>query len=153
MQVTTRYDVAIGMGFTSSFSSKGNEMARFTVGAVVALAVTLLVGCDSKHEAAAKDMISGMNEFADALAGIKSNTDFVDAKPKLEKISAKMKDLVNTAKDLPKLSAEEEKKMEEKFKGEMEKVMTRVQSEMERLSKIGVSPMELGRLMSGGAGM
>ena len=107
------------------------------------LMLLTFTGCDSKQESARKKMISLMNDYADTLGDIKSNTDFVDAKPKIEKVGAKMKDLMNEVKALPTPPADEEKKLDEKFEPDMKKAEARIQTEMERLGKLGVNPFEI----------
>ncbi len=120
-------------------------MKRSTLALSVLLALMMLAptGCESKREKAQDKMIGLMDEYADILSGIKSNTDFVDAKPKLERLGAKMKDLANEVKDLPKPTDEETKALQKKFEARSEKTGKRVQSELERLAKIGVSPFEV----------
>lgn len=111
--------------------------------ALMVFAMLCPAGCKSKQEKAEQKLIGLMNDYADTLAGIKSNTDFVDAKPKLERLGAKVKDAMNEFKALPKPSADEEKKMRQKFDADGEKVSKRIENEMERLAKIGVSPADL----------
>lgn len=111
--------------------------------ALMLFALLCPAGCKSKQEKAEQNLISLMNEYADALAGIKSNTDFLDAKPKLERIGAKVKDAMNEMKTMPKPSADEEKKLRQKFETDGEKASKRIENEMERLAKIGVSPADL----------
>lgn len=103
----------------------------------------LPMGCDSKQEKVQKNMTSLMGEYADVLEGIKTNTDFIDAKPKLERIGAKMKDLMNEYKALPTPTADEQKKMNKEFEESNKKVTERISKEMQRLEKVGVSPMQL----------
>jgi hypothetical protein len=111
--------------------------------ALLGVMLIAAVGCESKQEKAQDKMVGLMNDYADALAGIKSNTDFIDAKPKLERIGAKMKDAMNEYKNLPKPSADEQKKLEKKFNDSGEKVSKRIQDQIQRLAKIGVSPIDL----------
>jgi hypothetical protein len=111
--------------------------------ALAGLTLLSFTGCDSKQESARKKMISLMNDYADTLGDIKSNADFVDAKPKIEKVGAKMKDLLNEVKALPTPPADEEKKLDDKFEPETKKAEGRIQTEVERLSNLGVNPLEI----------
>jgi vacuolar-type H+-ATPase subunit I/STV1 len=115
---------------------------------VCALATTVMLvlsvaGCDTKHEAAQKKMTSLMSEYADVLEGIKSNADLVDAKPRLEKIGARMKDMTTEIKALPAPTADEQKALSQKFDADTRKVGDRISAQMQRLEKIGVSPFEV----------
>ena len=113
---------------------------RFMAVAIIGLLVCVgLPGCGSDQEKAADKQISMMNEFADDLAKIKTNADLVDSKPTLEKLGAKMKDLANDQKKLPKPTADEQAALEKKYKPDAEKAGTRIEDEMKRLSK-DVSP-------------
>ncbi len=111
--------------------------------ALAGLTLLSFTGCDSKQESARKKMIGLMNDYADTLADIKSNADFVDAKPKIEKVGAKMKDLMNEVKALPTPAPDEEKKLDDKFGPDAKKAEGRIQTEVERLSNLGVNPLEI----------
>jgi hypothetical protein len=116
---------------------------RFATWMTVGFLLLPLVGCDSAHEKAQKKMISYMGDYADILSGIKSNTDFVDAKPKLERLGAQIKDLAKETKALPQPTADEQKKLGQQFEADSKQVSDRLQSEMQRLEKIGVSPLDV----------
>jgi hypothetical protein len=94
-----------------------------------------LIGCDSKREAAMDDMLDASEDMVDQMAKIKSNTDLVDAKPKLEKLGARMKDEMKKMNDLGTPTAEEQAKIEKKFKPRMDKLQARMKDEMNRMSK------------------
>jgi hypothetical protein len=116
-------------------------MARriLTVSIIGLLFFAGLPGCSSDQEKAVDKQIALMNEFADKLESIKSNTDLVSAKPDLEKLGAKMKDLANDEKKLPKPTADETAALEKKYKPDEDKASARIQEQMTRLAK-DVSP-------------
>jgi hypothetical protein len=101
------------------------------------------MGCKSKHEKAQEKMSGLLDQFADILTGIKSNTDFVDAKPKLERLGAQMKDVRNEIKALPTPSADEQKKLDKEFDTQTKASSERIQKELHRLDNLGVSPLEV----------
>ncbi len=115
--------------------------------AALVLALVMLPGCKSKHEKLQDKMISVLNDMADVLSGIKSNADFVAAKPKLEMLGARMKDINNEAAALPKPSADEDKKMTKELEERSKTASNRIATEMQRLAGLGVSPMALSEAM------
>jgi hypothetical protein len=119
--------------------------------AVLALALFVPMGCKSKQEKIQDKMIGVINDMADLLAGIKSNADFVAAKPKLELLGARMKDITNEAKALPKPSTDEDKKLSKELEERSKTASNRIATEMQRLAGIGVSPMDLAEAMHMGS--
>ncbi|MCC7349844.1 MAG: hypothetical protein IT446_04680 [Phycisphaerales bacterium] len=104
----------------------------------VALGIFLLMGvsgCKSERESAAANMISLLDEIADRLSQIKSNTDLVDAKGDLEKLGAKMKDQMKVMEKLGSPTGDEKKTLEAEYKPKMEKAVARLQDELKRLGK------------------
>ncbi len=111
-------------------------MAKGTsITAIVCVLFLLAAGCSSPREKAADKEIALMNEIADKVATIKSNTDLVDAKPELEKLGARMKDLQNDEKNLPAATSDEEKKLNADYKDKKDKAATRLADEIKRLAK------------------
>ncbi len=108
-------------------------MQRFAMLALAGILSFTLVGCSSEHEETMEDTIALLNEFADELSEIKTNTDLVDAKPDLERLSARLKDQVDKAKKMEKPTAEEELELEKQFKPEMERAQARLKDEMKRI--------------------
>jgi hypothetical protein len=104
-----------------------------------------LAGCSSAREKAANETVDIFSDLVDQLQSIKSNADFVDAKPKLEKLGARLKDQMKKMKDLGKPTADEQKSLEAEYKPKMDKVQARLKDEINRLSKdMGPgAPMEI----------
>jgi len=92
-------------------------------------------GCKSERESATSKMISLLDEVADRLSQIKSNTDLVDAKGDLEKLGARMKDQMKVMEKLGTPTSDEKKSLEEKYKSKMEHAVARLQDELKRLGK------------------
>ncbi len=115
-------------------------MARqFIAAAMMGLILCVLPGCSSEQEKAVDKQISMTNEFADDLSKIKTNTDLVNAKPDLEKLGAKMKDLQNEIDKMPKPTADEQTAIDKKYKTDKDKAEARIDDEMKRITK-DVSP-------------
>lgn len=92
-------------------------------------------GCKSARESAMSNMISLLDDIADRLSQIKSNTDLVDAKGDLERLGAKMKDQMKTMEKLGTPTGDEQKSMEKEYKPKMEHAVARLQDELKRLGK------------------
>ena len=86
------------------------------------LALVLLCGVSgcgsSEAEEAAKDLIATMNELTAILNGIKDDASADAAIPKIEKQAEKMS-VLNRKMKLNKLTAEEDKKLEEKYRAQV----------------------------------
>jgi hypothetical protein len=105
---------------------------------LVSLAVLMLalVGCDSKptHESLAQEAIGKMNEMAGVLEGVTDEASAKAAKPKLQAIDASMKELKAKEEKLGKLSADEEKRLKEKYEPQMEEAMKKLIAQFGRLA-------------------
>jgi TolA-binding protein len=88
----------------------------------------LASGCggSANAEGMMKDTIATMNEMAATLETVKDDKTADEAIPKLEKEVAKLKELKKKAEEL-KLPKDEDKKLEEKYKPELEKATKRFQ--------------------------
>jgi hypothetical protein len=102
---------------------------------LLTLSMLVLVGCDSKptHESLMKDAIAVMKEWATVLEGVKDEASAEVAKPKLQAINAKMKDLKTKADTLGKPPAEEEKRLKEKYEPEFKQVLDKLMPEVLRI--------------------
>jgi hypothetical protein len=100
--------------------------------------LTGVSGCGSKGESLVKEQISLMNQMADEIEGSAS-------KEKLEEIGKKMKETGKQLEDL-KLSADEKKKLEDKYKPEMEKALKRMMDAAMKKSKGGFKMPDIGGL-------
>jgi cytochrome c556 len=107
--------------------------------AVFALLAAFVGGCESKptHESVMKDMIGKMKELVAVLEGVKDEASAASAKPKLQALSKEMKELEATASKLPKASAEEEKRLREKYEPEMKELTPKLFAEVMR---VGMDP-------------
>jgi hypothetical protein len=104
------------------------------------IACMILPGCGSAQEKAASKRIALFNELADRIAKIKTSADLTAAKPDLEAIGTKIKDLEAEVKQLPKPTADEQSAMDTKYKSDDDKAASRLQSELGRLTA-DVGPM------------
>ncbi len=94
----------------------------------LAVAMTLgLSGCGGSGgaEGVMKDMLANMNEMTATLESIKDDASADAAIPKLEKQSARMKELTDKAKAM-KLSPEEDKKLQEKYKSQTDEAVKKM---------------------------
>jgi hypothetical protein len=99
--------------------------------------LTGVSGCGSKGESLVKEQISLMNQMADEIEGSAS-------KEKLEEIGKKMKETAKQLEDL-KLSADEKKKLEDKYKPEMEKALGRMmEAAKKKVGKAGFKMPDIG---------
>ena len=80
-----------------------------------------------------KEMVTTLNTMTMALESAKDDKTAKDAKPKLVKISSQMQDLQEKAKKLGNPSPDEEKKLEEKFKVDLDAVTKKLVAEVTRL--------------------
>jgi hypothetical protein len=103
-------------------------------------------GCDSKptHESMAKDMIGKLKEGVEILKDVKDEASAKAAKPKLEALKKEIDAMEIEAEKLPKASAEEEKRLEEKYKPELDKVRTEFTTEIIRIGSDPKLIAELG---------
>jgi hypothetical protein len=98
------------------------------VGMGIALVVlSALAGCSGGGgaESLMNEQIKTMNELSGVLEGIKDDASADAAVPKLEKLALQIKELDKKGKDI-KVSADEKKKLEEKFKGQLEEAVKRL---------------------------
>ena len=93
---------------------------------VSALALVFLVsGCGDSPDSVMKDQIKASNEVLDVLEGIKTKEDAEKAKAKLEDLDKKFKDVIEREKKI-KVSKDQEKKLQEKYKDDLERVEKRM---------------------------
>lgn len=86
-------------------------------------------------ESVLKEMLKTLNATTDLLAKATDDASAKDAKPKLEKLGAEMQSLQDRVGKLGKPSADEEKKLEEKYKNDLENVVKKLTSESLRLAQ------------------
>jgi hypothetical protein len=113
-------------------------MVRKSFAGVICVMVALLAciavnGCGgSPQEKVEAKRISLFNELADRLDKIKTDKDVTDAKPDLEALGGKFKEL--EAEQLPKTTADEQAAIDAKYKPDREKVTSRLMSEVGRIT-------------------
>ncbi len=95
-------------------------------------AVCLMVAADQpktpfeQNEAIIKDMVKCLNDFADALATVKDKETAKAAAGKISKTADELEALGKKAEKAPKLDAAENKKLQEKYQPQLEKVTKRL---------------------------
>jgi hypothetical protein len=107
------------------------------------LAVTCLAlvfaaaGCDTRptHESIRKDAVAKMKEIVAIMKDVKDEKSAKAARPKLEAAKKELDAMKAEDDALPKISAEEDKRLDDKYNPEVEKVMKEIMTEGERISK------------------
>ena len=94
-----------------------------------------LAGCKSDREEAAENTVDAWEEVIDEMKDIKSNKELVEAKPKLEKLGARLKDEMKKMQTLGEGDANESASLEKEFKPRMEKIMAEITTQAKRLEK------------------
>jgi hypothetical protein len=80
----------------------------------------------SRHEAAAREVIALMNELAAALESVKDQNSARAAASRINSVCDRMEALSRRVKALPKLTAEEDRKLQNSLKGDMDAIAQRV---------------------------
>jgi predicted Zn finger-like uncharacterized protein len=96
------------------------------LGVGIYFAVHALADSYGKNEAAAKETISVLNELADALESVKDPPSARLAAARIEAVCDRMEQLATRIKGLPKLSPEDDKKLEQQFKAEITRINERI---------------------------
>ena len=93
-------------------------------------------GCDSKptHESVMKDSIAKLKEVVTILESVKDESSAQAAKPKLQAISTQLKGLKTKSDQLGKPTADEEKRLREKYEPEVKELTPKLMSEMMRVA-------------------
>jgi hypothetical protein len=96
----------------------------------IALALPFMVtGCGGGADGAIKEQISLMNEMAGVLEGVTDKASFEAAQAKMKKLEDRGKELGKKLEDM-KLSDQEKKNLEEKYKGQAEQAAKRLTAAM-----------------------
>lgn len=112
----------------------------YTRFAAAALALTMpfaLVSCGDSHEKVTKDVISLMNKLGDTLGTVTDKASAEAAKDKLKALGDEMKALKSRMDKVGKPSGDAEKKLEEKYKSEMEAAMKKMMSATMKIATAG----------------
>jgi hypothetical protein len=108
-------------------STKGNAMRKVTLAGFALALVFAVSGCGDSPDSVIKDQIKLMNDMADVLEGIKDKDSAEKAKPKLEALAKKAKDIEERAKklkldDMPK---EKQEALKKKYEDDIKKAAGR----------------------------
>ena len=115
-------------------------MRASTVGLLALFCVATFTGCsDPTPESVADEMTAKMNEVSTTLKGVTDESSAKAANDKLKSIAADMKKLKAQMDKLPKPTAEQEKKMEEKHGKEVAASMQTIVTEGMR-KEAGAAP-------------
>jgi DNA repair exonuclease SbcCD ATPase subunit len=119
-------------------------MRSHILGGFLVISCLCLSGCGNavkQHEEVLNEVVQLMTEFAVAIEGINDPESAKAAAKKIDEITAKLEALDKKAKALPRISAEENTRLETKMKQEIETIKNRVQKGMspERMAKAGPS--------------
>jgi len=102
---------------------------RFVSTAAFCLLASALVSCGKdSHESLAKEGFDLTDEMVKTLEGVTDRASAEAAKPKLEKLVAKHKDLQKRMEALPKADAAAQKALEEKYQARAEELTNKMES-------------------------
>ena len=107
-------------------------MKKVTLGVSALAFVFLVSGCGDSPDAVMKDTLKLMNEAADALESAKDKDSAEKAKAKLQDINKRLKDVVERAKKL-KVTEQQNKKLEEKYKDDINNMNKRMEAAAKKL--------------------
>jgi hypothetical protein len=105
--------------------------------AVLVFSLVFVAGCKDDHETVGKKMIDKMTDLTAALKDVKDEASSKAAAPKVKSIATDIQELQKKADALPKLSADEQKKLEDKYAKPMGEAM---QGFMGEAMRIGFNP-------------
>jgi hypothetical protein len=97
--------------------------------AVLSLAL-ILTGCKDDHDSLMKKTVDKMNELASTLESVNDEASSKAAAPKIKAIAADLQELKKKADALPKPSAEEEKRLKDKYKKSLSEAGQKVFGQM-----------------------
>src|SRR4051794_25669317 len=100
-----------------------------SLAAVLSLAL-FAAGCKDDHEALAKKAVGKLNDLASTLATVKDQASSKAAAPKVKSIIDDVVELKKKEEALPKLSADEKKKLDEAHKKDGEEIGKKLFGEM-----------------------
>jgi hypothetical protein len=99
-------------------------MTKRMIGAALWVVLLVVVGCGgSSRDSMTKEGIDLMNEISDIL---EKSANVAEAKPKLEAVTSRMKDLKKRMDTVGKPSAAEEEALKKKYEPEMQKAVGRL---------------------------
>jgi hypothetical protein len=106
--------------------------------AVACVAIAIVSsGCDTKptHESIRKDAVETMKDIVEVLKDVKDESSAKSAKAELEKLGKELQAMKAEDDKLPAISADEEKRLDEKYDPEIKKVAEQLEAEMTRIGK------------------
>lgn len=110
---------------------------RYAVTAVAMCMMLVLSGCKDDHESLLKDSIGKMNDMTAALKSVKDKDSSKAAAPKLKSIGEDMAALKKKMEALPKPSADEDKKLKDKYEPQLQAAL---KGFMDEAMRIGMNP-------------
>jgi hypothetical protein len=129
-------------------------MSRIATAAVLLIvALVTATGCKSEAESAISKMVDKQKEMVSILKGVTDKASATAAKDKLIALGKEMGEATkNLNLDKKKADDAEMKKLEEKYKPQMDEVGKQMAAEMDRISKIPGAMEEISAGMMGMAG-
>jgi hypothetical protein len=110
-------------------------MKRLTA-IMVCLVLGTLSGCGDTHDSLIKEAISTINEMADTCATVKDKASADAARSKIKKLGDKLKDINARGEKLGKITEDQKKKLDEKYKKDLEAALKRVGTEAQRITTV-----------------
>lgn len=114
-------------------------MRQHVLAALILTVPVILLGCGAgavTHDSCMQETIAIMNEMSTALSGIKDAAGAKAAEGKLNGFKQRMDDVEKKMKALPKLSAEDEKKLKEKYAKPLGEATGKMMGEVFRIAMI-----------------
>lgn len=100
--------------------------------------VVLVSGCGQEtHESFMQENIDQMKKMVDAMKKIKDKDSALAQVDTFKSIESKFKSIKERSEKLPKLSAEQEKALEDKFKSQVDPLMQEMLAEVFRIMSLG----------------
>ncbi len=104
--------------------------------------VAFMAGCKRTADDVVDDTIGALNDLTEVLKDVKDKASAEAAKPKIEKIVARAKDLQKEGEAMEKeMSKEENEALEKEYKPQVEKAVAAMQAEMMRIGQAAPDAM------------
>jgi hypothetical protein len=104
-----------------------------SIAAVLVFAL-VLTGCKDDHDAIAKKGVAKMQELADTMKTVKDEASSKAAATKVKSITADLQELKKKEEALPKITAEQKKKLEDTYTKPMETAIGEMMKESMRIA-------------------
>jgi hypothetical protein len=122
-------------------------MKKVLAGGFALALVFAVSGCGDSHEAVLKDTIKTMDEITEVCESIKDESSAKAAKPKLEKLAEKMKDIKKRADKLGDPKGDKKEALEKKYKDDLLKSALKMAVAIQKASTVpggkdAIKPLE-----------